>query len=110
MQVTRMTPGDLPEWMLTGALLTVAGHEVDLDAEARDVQVTVSLYRCPSGGVTRDLGDGCQYLAVITIPPLTYGEAVADDIESGEESSALVPVPEPVNVASVHLEIWAGEA
>ncbi|MGP3699178.1 hypothetical protein [Rhodobacter sp. NSM] len=109
MHVTQMTSGDLPAWTLTGALLTVAGHEVDLEAEARDVQVSISLYRCPAGSVTRELGNGCQYLAVITIPPLTYSEAIADDIEGGEEGSVLVPTPDPLNVAATHLEIWAEE-
>ena len=110
MHMTQMTPGGLPAWTLDGDLLTVAGHEVDLEAEARDVQVSISLYRCPVGEVTRDLAEGCRYLAVITIPPLTYSEAIVDDIEGGEEVSVLVPVADPVDTAAVRLELWAEEA
>jgi len=104
MNITEMNDGAKAQWSLTGTTLTVAGVEIDLDAEQEDVQRVISVYD-GADGPTIGLAD--RYIAVITIPPRAYADELVEEEMDGELVTMTIPVAQPIDPATVTLALWA---
>jgi hypothetical protein len=95
MKITQLTPGATPDYTLTGGVLTIAGHAIDIEAEAGDGPVSVDI-SLSAGAVHRGLGE--RYLANVLLPARRYTEAL-----DGEE---MVSSPLPVDTDEIELRLY----
>jgi len=96
MIVNEMNEGRKAEYSLDGYILTVDGESYDLAELQQDVEVKIDVIR------------NNRYIANIIIPPRRYRlvERQETDI-SGEPITVQVPEPEPLDINTVVLNLWA---
>jgi hypothetical protein len=94
MIIIEMNEGRKAGYELNGTILKIAGREIDLQAEQKDVEVKI------------DIING-QYLANIIIPPARYKTIEKTETIDGEQVVMEVQEQEPLDVNAVILQLWA---
>jgi hypothetical protein len=102
------------DYSFDGAILTIGGIAVDLEAEQGDQEVIIT-FSDHNGMIHRGMMPCCKYVAEVLIPPRQYlsvetegppasftgdGEVLATHMET---------VPVPLDVDSVILKLWPAE-
>ncbi|MBL8473716.1 MAG: hypothetical protein JNM98_18140 [Rhodocyclaceae bacterium] len=100
MRIDLKQPGQpVADFSVSGAVVTVAGVEIDCAARQQDVSVTVEVRN--NAGIAGIGGDGA-YMAQITIPARTY----AYQPDAGDESSEAREA-KPLDPNAVVVTLWA---
>lgn len=83
------------DYTLSGGVLTVAGHDIDIEAESGDNPVSIDI-SCTGGTVHR--GVGARYLASVLLPARRYQESTVG------EDTAMTPLP--IDAAEIELRLY----
>jgi hypothetical protein len=95
MIIIEMNEGKKAGYELNGTILKIAGREIDLQAEQKDVEVKI------------DIIENGQYLANIIIPPARYKTFEKTETNNGEQIVIEVQEQEPLDVNTLILQLWA---
>jgi hypothetical protein len=103
------------DYSLEGAVLTIGGIEVDLEAEQGEQEVIISISN-HEGKIHRGMMACCEYVAEVIIPPRRYEmvevEASAGTFHGGEGEEPATHterVAVPLDMDSVVLKLWPAE-
>jgi hypothetical protein len=109
------------DYSLEGAILTIGGIKVDLEAEQKDQEVIVT-FSDDNGMIHRGMTPCCKYVAEALIPPRQYlsvevAGPPANDFSGGGGNNSEAAVPSthtettlvPLDVDSVILKLWPTE-
>jgi hypothetical protein len=108
------------DYSLEGAVLTIGGIEVDLEAEQEDQEVIIP-FSDHNGMIHRGMTPCCNYVAEALVPPRRYetveveGPPTSAFSGNGEEGDEEVPAthmetaPAPLDLDSVILKLWPAE-
>jgi hypothetical protein len=95
MIIIEMNEGIKTGYELNGTILKIAGKEIDLQAEQKDVEVKI------------DIIENGQYLANIIIPPARQKTVEKTETINEEQVVMEVQEQEPLDVNTVILQLWA---
>ena len=89
------------DFSVSGAIVTVAGRQVDCIERQSDVEEIIEIRGSVKGPVEGGKG---AYLAVIRIPARRYhAEAGPDDTQG---NSTVIQVAEPLDAHSIEITLW----
>ena len=93
MIIIEMNEGKKAGYELNGTILRIAGREIDLQVEQKDVERKI------------DIIENGQYVANIIIPPARYKTIEKTETINGEQ--VVIEVQEPLDVNTVIIQLWA---
>lgn len=93
MIIIEMNEGKKAGYELNGTILRIAGREIDLQAEQKDVERKI------------DIIENGQYVANIIIPPARYKTIEKTETIDGEQ--VVIEVQEPLDINTVIIQLWA---
>jgi hypothetical protein len=93
MIIIEMNEGKKAGYELNGTILRIAGREIDLQAEQKDVERKI------------DIIENGQYVANIIIPPARYKTIEKTETINGEQ--VVIEVQEPLDINTVIIQLWA---
>jgi len=93
MIIIEMNEGKKAGYELNGTILRIAGREIDLQVEQKDVERKI------------DIIENGQYVANIIIPPARYKTIEKTETIDGEQ--VVIEVQEPLDVNTVIIQLWA---
>jgi hypothetical protein len=93
MIIIEMNEGKKAGYELNGTILRIAGREIDLQVEQKDVERKI------------DIIENGQYVANIIIPPARYKTIEKTETIDGEQ--VVIEVQEPLDINTVIIQLWA---
>jgi hypothetical protein len=122
MIIKKVDPGReaFSDYSLEGAVLTIGGIAVDLEAEQKDQEVIIT-FSDHNGMTHRGMTPCCDYVAEALIPPRRYETVEAEGPPSGTgapgdnadkdgaPATHMETVPVPLDLDSVILKLWPAE-
>jgi hypothetical protein len=108
-KVVELQPEPHVAWGADGTLLRAGSGEdaveIDLAERQGDSETVIDVCRCPEGLMEGACG---SYVLSIEIPPRKYREETGDaaNMTFDEEGTSIIPVPEPLDMASVTIRLW----
>jgi hypothetical protein len=109
------------DYSLEGAVLTIGGIAVNLEAEQEDQEVIIT-FSDHNGMIHRGMMPCCNYLAEAIIPPRRYetvevdgppANALSGEGKKGDKAEVpathMETVPVPLDLDSVILKLWPAE-
>lgn len=100
MQILLLGAGPHHDIAVSGNLITIGGLTVDCQAEQRQEQTTISLYRTDSGISTSGPG---AFVATVVIPPQQW--PVTSE-KTSEEDQPNATLPLSLNPDTVTMTLW----
>lgn len=107
MQMVTMTPGDGPDVRLTGTVLTIGGHEVDLAQVQSDVEVILAYSWALNGRVLEGVRPDRAYAAQVIVPPTEYEERPTGEADPETGAPVVELVRLPLDTDAVRVLTWA---
>jgi hypothetical protein len=117
MQIVKVKPGKVfPEFVLDeeNKMLTVEGIEIDLEAEVKDSQNTISITMGVDGSFIQGLEGKGGYVADVIIPPRKYlfeevvqeEDPEEEDENEGKKTQNFIKTPIPLDLETVIIRLW----
>lgn len=103
-RIVVINPGQsVADFSVSGALVTIAGLQVDCEALQEDVVKRVEVRR--NAGRIEIGGDGA-YVAQIEIPARTYTQSAGSEAEDGEEEAVASSTATPLDANAILVTLW----